>query len=136
MTRLRRWNTISSPHSLLKVSLGHFWAYKIDTLLTLLQVPRPITCKFAFEGHQLKVFNISETNHQSHFILHDWPDTDAKRILAAQKSAMTVNYSKLLIHEAVLDPKNPNSSQTTADLTMMSMVSASESKRPHETYYL
>jgi hypothetical protein len=66
----------------------------------------------------------------SHFVLHDWPDAECKKILDNQKPSMKKGYSKLLIHEVVLDPLAPEASRTTSDITMMGMVSGMESKLP------
>lgn len=64
----------------------------------------------------------------SHFVLHDWPDGDCIKILNNQKVAMTKGYSKLLIHEIVLDPTAPDATRTATDMTMMAIVSGKESK--------
>jgi hypothetical protein len=63
----------------------------------------------------------------SHFVLHDWPDSDCKKILDNLKPAMKKGHSKLLLHEVVLDPDNPQEIGTSADITMMGMASGMES---------
>ena len=63
----------------------------------------------------------------SHFIFHDWPDSEAEKILAALKPSMKQGYSKLLIHDVVLDPLLPSAEGgSSSDIIMMAGVSASE----------
>lgn len=62
-----------------------------------------------------------------HFILHDWPDADCKKILSNQKAGMKKGYSKLLLHEVVLDANEPKETGTSSDIAMMAMVSGMES---------
>ncbi|EED17232.1 O-methyltransferase, putative [Talaromyces stipitatus ATCC 10500] len=61
-----------------------------------------------------------------HFILHDWPDADCKKILSNQKAGMKKGYSKLLLHEVVLDTNEPKETGTSSDIAMMAMVSGME----------
>ena len=61
-----------------------------------------------------------------HAVLHDWPHDKAKQILTNTKDAMAKGYSKLFIYEVVLPPKGASISQTTMDVQMMSLLSASE----------
>lgn len=61
-----------------------------------------------------------------HAVLHDWPNDKAKEILTNTKDAMTKGYSKLFIYEVVLPPTGASISQTTMDVQMMSLLSASE----------
>ncbi|KAL0938432.1 o-methyltransferase [Colletotrichum truncatum] len=61
-----------------------------------------------------------------HSILHDWPDELARKILAAQKEAMTPGYSRLLLHEHI-DNEGPANPQTAAfDIQMMVLVGGRE----------
>jgi hypothetical protein len=61
-----------------------------------------------------------------HAVLHDWPDEKAKHLLENTKDAMTKGYSKLFIYDIVLPPTGASISQTTMDVNMMSLLSASE----------
>jgi hypothetical protein len=61
-----------------------------------------------------------------HAVLHDWPDKKAKQLLENTKDAMTKGYSKLLVYDIVLPPTGASISQTTMDVQMMSLLSASE----------
>lgn len=61
-----------------------------------------------------------------HAVLHDWPDSTAKQLLANLKDAMTKGYSKLLIYEVVVPPTGASINQTTMDIEMMSLLSAFE----------
>ncbi|KAF9765658.1 hypothetical protein IL306_002044 [Fusarium sp. DS 682] len=61
-----------------------------------------------------------------HAVLHDWPDAQATQLLKNTKDAMTKGYSKLFIYDIVLPPTEASISQTTMDVQMMSLLSASE----------
>ena len=61
-----------------------------------------------------------------HCVLHNWPDDKATEILKNLRSAMVPGYSKVLIHEIVIDATNPHPQTTTVDLTMMMTFSAAE----------
>ncbi|OGM44432.1 O-methyltransferase [Aspergillus bombycis] len=61
-----------------------------------------------------------------HAVLHDWPDDKAKQLLVNTRNAMVKGYSKLLIYDIVLPPIGASISQTTMDVEMMSLLSASE----------
>lgn len=61
-----------------------------------------------------------------HAVLHDWPDDKAKQLLENTKHAMMKGYSKLLIYDIVLPATGASISQTTMDVNMMSLLSASE----------
>lgn len=61
-----------------------------------------------------------------HAILHDWPNAEAIQILTHTKNAMTKGYSKLFIYDIVVPPTGASISQTTMDVQMMSLLSASE----------
>ncbi|KAM0487389.1 hypothetical protein ACHAP7_001902 [Fusarium lateritium] len=61
-----------------------------------------------------------------HAILHDWPQAEAIQILTHTKSAMTKGYSKLFVYDIVVPPTGASISQTTMDIQMMSLLSASE----------
>lgn len=70
---------------------------------------------------------IADSLSSRHLVLHDWPDADCKKILDNQKLSMKKGYSKLLIHEVVLDPNNPQEDGTVSDITMMALASGMES---------
>ncbi|KAF5701094.1 hypothetical protein FMUND_14057 [Fusarium mundagurra] len=61
-----------------------------------------------------------------HAVLHDWPDAQAAQLLQNTKDAMTKGYSKLFVYDIVLPPTGASISQTTMDVQMMSLLSASE----------
>lgn len=61
-----------------------------------------------------------------HAVLHDWPDDKAKQLLENTRKAMVKGYSKLLVYDIVLPPTGASISQTTMDVNMMSLLSASE----------
>ncbi|KAF5975967.1 O-methyltransferase [Fusarium bulbicola] len=61
-----------------------------------------------------------------HAVLHDWPDAQATQLLRNTKDAMRKGYSKLFVYDIVLPPTGASISQTTMDVQMMSLLSASE----------
>ncbi|KAF4834412.1 O-methyltransferase [Colletotrichum tropicale] len=62
-----------------------------------------------------------------HHILHDWPDKIVLKILENQKVAMKPGYSKILIHDHVLDDSRPvHPHAASYDITMMAFGSAKE----------
>ncbi|CAI7629599.1 unnamed protein product [Penicillium bialowiezense] len=61
-----------------------------------------------------------------HAVLHDWPDDKARELLVNTRDAMTKGYSKLFVYDIVLPPTGASISQTTMDVQMMSLLSASE----------
>ncbi|KAJ5747021.1 uncharacterized protein N7511_008717 [Penicillium nucicola] len=61
-----------------------------------------------------------------HAVLHDWPDDKATQLLENTRDAMIEGYSKLFIYDIVLPPTGASISQTTMDVEMMSLLSASE----------
>lgn len=52
------------------------------------------------------------------WIVHDWPDREATRILANIRQAVS-EQGRLLVIEAVLDPNDPAGMHTSVDLTML-----------------
>ncbi|KAJ6016241.1 hypothetical protein N7540_010832 [Penicillium herquei] len=61
-----------------------------------------------------------------HAVLHDWPDDKAKQLLENTRDAMVKGYSKLFIYDIVLPPTGASISQTTMDVQMLALLSASE----------
>ncbi|KAB5533539.1 S-adenosyl-L-methionine-dependent methyltransferase [Coniochaeta sp. 2T2.1] len=61
-----------------------------------------------------------------HAVLHDWPDEKATQLLQNTRDAMVKGYSKLFVYDIVLPPTGASISQTTMDVNMMSLLSASE----------
>jgi hypothetical protein len=61
-----------------------------------------------------------------HAVLHDWPDDKAAELLRNTREAMVEGYSKLFVYDIVLPPTSASISQTTMDVNMMSLLSASE----------
>lgn len=67
-----------------------------------------------------------------HRVFHDWPDADCERILLNLKDALKPGYSSILIHEQSASASNPSWYNTTSDLLLLAVVSASE--RTNEKY--
>lgn len=61
-----------------------------------------------------------------HNILHDWEDNKASQILRHIADAMEPGYSKLLIHESIMNSIKPLARVTTSDITMMACLGAKE----------
>ncbi|KAH7123485.1 S-adenosyl-L-methionine-dependent methyltransferase [Dactylonectria estremocensis] len=61
-----------------------------------------------------------------HAVLHDWPDDKATELLQNTRDAMVKGYSKLFVYDIVVPPTGASISQTTMDVNMMSLLSASE----------
>lgn len=61
-----------------------------------------------------------------HAVLHDWPDAKATELLNNTRDVMVKGYSKLFVYDIVLPPTGASISQTTMDVNMMSLLSASE----------
>ncbi|KAJ5707072.1 hypothetical protein N7488_006873 [Penicillium malachiteum] len=61
-----------------------------------------------------------------HAVLHDWPDDKAQQLLENTRDAMVKGYSKLFIYDIVLPPTGASISQTTMDVQMLALLSASE----------
>ncbi|KAK7592358.1 hypothetical protein V3481_006978 [Fusarium oxysporum f. sp. vasinfectum] len=61
-----------------------------------------------------------------HNILHDWEDNKASQILKHIADAMEPGYSKLLIHESIMNSIKPLARVTTSDITMMACLGAKE----------
>lgn len=54
-----------------------------------------------------------------HHIIHDWSDEPARKILEMQKTAMKPGYSKLLIHDQILDDEKSQMNTAAFDILMM-----------------
>ncbi|OTB05750.1 hypothetical protein M426DRAFT_319428 [Hypoxylon sp. CI-4A] len=61
-----------------------------------------------------------------HTVLHDWPDDSAARILRNVADAMEKGYSKVLVHEVMVESVRPSPRTTTSDLTMLACGSSAE----------
>ncbi|KAI1462248.1 S-adenosyl-L-methionine-dependent methyltransferase [Annulohypoxylon moriforme] len=61
-----------------------------------------------------------------HTVLHDWPDDGAAEILRVVAAAMEKGYSKVLIHECMVENIKPSLRTTTSDLTMLACSSSAE----------
>ncbi|KZL80826.1 sterigmatocystin 8-o-methyltransferase [Colletotrichum incanum] len=62
-----------------------------------------------------------------HHIIHGWPNRQARKILEMQKAAMKPGYSKLLIHEHIMNDDRPVHPYAAAfDIGMMLFASAQE----------
>ncbi|KAI1407450.1 S-adenosyl-L-methionine-dependent methyltransferase [Hypoxylon sp. FL1857] len=73
--------------------------------------PQPIMCARAYLLHK---------------VLHNWPDKQAVAIMKNVADAMEKGYSKLLIHESMVDNVKPSLRTTTSDLTMLASVTTAE----------
>ncbi|KAF6833949.1 o-methyltransferase [Colletotrichum plurivorum] len=54
-----------------------------------------------------------------HHIIHDWSDEPARKILEMQKTAMKPGYSRLLIHDQILDDEKSQMNTAAFDILMM-----------------
>jgi hypothetical protein len=61
-----------------------------------------------------------------HYVLHDWPDDTALKILENLKPALKKGYSKLLIVEFVVAMQNADPFNTALDMVMMAISGAKE----------
>ncbi|KAI3550525.1 hypothetical protein CSPX01_01575 [Colletotrichum filicis] len=61
-----------------------------------------------------------------HSILHDWSDAPARKILEIQRDAMTPGFSKLLIHDNIVETALAHPQTTAFDIQMMAMVAGQE----------
>ncbi|KAL2883199.1 hypothetical protein SGCOL_001389 [Colletotrichum sp. CLE4] len=61
-----------------------------------------------------------------HSILHDWSDAPARKILEMQKDAMTPGFSRLLIHDHIVETALAHPQATAFDIQMMAMVAGRE----------
>jgi hypothetical protein len=59
-------------------------------------------------------------------VLHDWPDSEAAKILANIKPAMKKGHSKILINEIVIPEEGANWFATSVDYLMLVTHSAAE----------
>lgn len=59
-------------------------------------------------------------------MLHDWNDTDARRILANVAAAMEKGYSKLLVCDYSMPSRGATRAQTSSDFAMMHLLSAAD----------
>ncbi|KAK2004232.1 S-adenosyl-L-methionine-dependent methyltransferase [Colletotrichum falcatum] len=66
-----------------------------------------------------------------HHIIHDWPDASAQKILEMQKSAMKPGYSRLLIHDHVLDDEKSLIESASLDIAMMVCLAGQERTEKH-----
>ena len=61
-----------------------------------------------------------------HSILHDWADSDCRRILQHIAEAMEKGYSKLLINENIVPDRSADWKITSLDWFMMALASSAE----------
>lgn len=61
-----------------------------------------------------------------HAVLHNWNDTDCRRILQNLVPAMKKGYSKLLLYEIVLPATGAKPLQASVDLAILSVLSAGQ----------
>ncbi|KAI1645978.1 S-adenosyl-L-methionine-dependent methyltransferase [Daldinia loculata] len=61
-----------------------------------------------------------------HGVLHDWPDEQACNILKMTREAMRPGYSRLLIHDHVVQEQMAHPHTTSYDLTMMVKIAGQE----------
>ncbi|KAL9610615.1 MAG: hypothetical protein Q9167_004689 [Letrouitia subvulpina] len=60
--------------------------------------------------------------YYTHFLLHDFPDPQARAILEHCRDAMTPGYSRLLLNESILPERNCPAFFAAADITMMAVL--------------
>lgn len=61
-----------------------------------------------------------------HSTLHDWPDAECVKILTRIKEAMTPGYSRVLINENVIPPRQAQWEATALDIIMLTLMSSRE----------
>ncbi|KAL0942358.1 o-methyltransferase [Colletotrichum truncatum] len=61
-----------------------------------------------------------------HHIIHDWSDEPARKILLMQKDAMKPGYSRILIHDQILDDEKSQMSTAAFDMAMMVYLAGQE----------
>ncbi|KAI0798980.1 O-methyltransferase-domain-containing protein [Xylaria sp. FL0064] len=61
-----------------------------------------------------------------HYILHDWSDEMATKILEVLRDAMECGYSNLLVHEVLISVEEPSLTTTTLDIVMMACLNSLE----------
>lgn len=61
-----------------------------------------------------------------HSCLHDWPDNVCSTILAQIKAAMKPGYSKLLINENVIPPRDTYWESSALDMVMLTLFCSME----------
>ncbi|KAK4232765.1 hypothetical protein C8A03DRAFT_39602 [Achaetomium macrosporum] len=61
-----------------------------------------------------------------HSTLHDWPDAECVKFLKRVKEAMTPGYSRLLINENVIPPRNAQWEATALGIMMLTLLSSRE----------
>ncbi|TDZ26542.1 O-methyltransferase [Colletotrichum orbiculare MAFF 240422] len=61
-----------------------------------------------------------------HHVIHDWSDEPARKILEMQKSAMKPGYSRLLIHDQILDDHKSQLNTSAFDIVMMVFLAGRE----------
>ncbi|KAI3527449.1 O-methyltransferase [Colletotrichum filicis] len=63
-----------------------------------------------------------------HHILHDWPDKQACRILEMQETALKPGYSRILIHDQIMDDdvRAVHPHAAVFDISMMAFGAAGE----------
>ncbi|KAK2019175.1 S-adenosyl-L-methionine-dependent methyltransferase [Colletotrichum eremochloae] len=66
-----------------------------------------------------------------HHIIHDWPDASAQKILEMQKISMKPGYSRLLIHDHVLDDEKSLLGPASLDIGMMMCLAGQERTEKH-----
>lgn len=66
-----------------------------------------------------------------HGVLHDWPESKIEEILKNVTAAMERGYSKLLIHENMVNERNPVGRVTSLDILMMGGLAGAEKTEGH-----
>ncbi|WQF77160.1 Putative O-methyltransferase domain, S-adenosyl-L-methionine-dependent methyltransferase superfamily [Colletotrichum destructivum] len=61
-----------------------------------------------------------------HHVIHDWSDEPARKILKMQMTAMKAGYSKLLIHDQILDDEKIHPHSAAYDIGVMAFLGAQE----------
>ena len=83
-------------------------------------------------GLKVRWLNFTQTGARAyftHYILHDWPDKQAREILLHLKAAMQPGYSKLLLNESILPDGDCPPFYAGQDLNMMCIVAGMERSR-------
>ena len=96
----------------------------LDTVIQAAQVKSPIRTQAIdiLQGQPEKGARV----YYLHNVLHDWSDSQCVDILTHIAAAMEYGYSRVLIHENIILPKNSHPRSTIMDVVMLAFFSAAE----------
>lgn len=88
--------------------------------------PQPVKGAKAYYLKMVRVQHPLKGLTDARQVLHDWPESSAREILANLKPALERGYSKILINEIVVPDCGAGWFSTSVDLIMMTMLAAHE----------